>query len=270
MAGPRLCDTAVGAWRKHSVKVTEPDGAEQVLDADVVLIATGASPRVLPDARARRRPDPDLAPALRPDRAARPPDRGRLGRDGRGIRQRLHRAGRDGDGGGQPRPDPAARGLRCGRGAGGGVRRARRDAGQERPRGLGDAHRRRCRGQHDRRPQRRGQPRADHGRVGAQHVRSRASSASVSNSAAAATSPSTGFRGLRCPAIYAAGDCTGLLLLASVAAMQGRIAMYHALGEGVTPIRLRTVAAAVFTRPEIAAVGVPSPRSTTARFRHAR
>ena len=47
------------------------------------------------------------------------------------------------------------------------------------------------------------------------------------------------------------------MLLASVAAMQGRIAMYHALGEGVSPIRLRTVAAAVFTRPEIAAVGVP-------------
>ena len=57
--------------------------------------------------------------------------------------------------------------------------------------------------------------------------------------------------------IYAAGDCTGLLPLASVAAMQGRIAIYHALGEAVTPIRLRTVAAAVFTRPEIAAVGVP-------------
>ena len=57
--------------------------------------------------------------------------------------------------------------------------------------------------------------------------------------------------------IYAAGDCTGLLPLASVAAMQGRIAMYHALGEGVAPIRLRTVASATFTRPEIAAVGVP-------------
>lgn len=59
------------------------------------------------------------------------------------------------------------------------------------------------------------------------------------------------------PGIYAAGDCTGLLQLASVAAMQGRIAMYHALGDAVAPIRLRTVAAAVFTRPEIAAVGVP-------------
>ncbi|MGU3431600.1 NAD(P)H-quinone dehydrogenase [Actinomycetes bacterium M1A6_2h] len=56
--------------------------------------------------------------------------------------------------------------------------------------------------------------------------------------------------------VYAAGDCTGLLPLASVAAMQGRIAMYHALGEGVSPIKLKTVASAVFTRPEIATVGV--------------
>lgn len=56
--------------------------------------------------------------------------------------------------------------------------------------------------------------------------------------------------------IYAAGDCTGLLPLASVAAMQGRIAIYHALGEGVNPIKLKTVASAVFTRPEIATVGV--------------
>ncbi|MDK6260702.1 MULTISPECIES: NAD(P)H-quinone dehydrogenase [Corynebacterium] len=58
------------------------------------------------------------------------------------------------------------------------------------------------------------------------------------------------------PGIYAAGDCTDLFPLASVAAMQGRIAMYHALGEGVTPMRMKTVANAVFTRPEIAAVGV--------------
>lgn len=56
--------------------------------------------------------------------------------------------------------------------------------------------------------------------------------------------------------VYAAGDCTDLFPLASVAAMQGRIAMYHALGEGVSPLRLKTVATAVFTRPEIAAVGV--------------
>ncbi|GAA3154362.1 NAD(P)H-quinone dehydrogenase [Blastococcus jejuensis] len=56
--------------------------------------------------------------------------------------------------------------------------------------------------------------------------------------------------------IYAAGDVTGVFQLASVAAMQGRIAMWHALGEAVTPIRLKTVAANVFTHPEIATVGV--------------
>src|SRR6476660_6216577 len=56
--------------------------------------------------------------------------------------------------------------------------------------------------------------------------------------------------------IYAAWDCTRLLPLASVAAMQGRIAMYHALGEAVNPLRLRTVPATVFTHPEVAAVDV--------------
>jgi dihydrolipoamide dehydrogenase len=58
------------------------------------------------------------------------------------------------------------------------------------------------------------------------------------------------------PGIYAAGDCTGVLPLASVAAMQGRIAMWHALGEAVAPLRLKTVAANVFTDPELANVGV--------------
>ncbi|GLW96161.1 dihydrolipoamide dehydrogenase [Microtetraspora sp. NBRC 16547] len=58
------------------------------------------------------------------------------------------------------------------------------------------------------------------------------------------------------PGVYAAGDCTGVLMLASVAAMQGRIAVWHALGEAVQPIRLATVAANIFTDPEIAAVGV--------------
>ena len=55
--------------------------------------------------------------------------------------------------------------------------------------------------------------------------------------------------------VYAAGDCTGVLMLASVAAMQGRIAMWHALGSAVTPLALETVSSTVFTAPEIAAVG---------------
>ncbi len=58
------------------------------------------------------------------------------------------------------------------------------------------------------------------------------------------------------PGVYAAGDCTGVLMLASVAAMQGRIAMWHSLGEAVAPLQLKTVSANVFTNPEIATVGL--------------
>jgi pyruvate/2-oxoglutarate dehydrogenase complex dihydrolipoamide dehydrogenase (E3) component len=55
--------------------------------------------------------------------------------------------------------------------------------------------------------------------------------------------------------IYAAGDCTGVLMLASVAAMQGRIAMWHFLGDAVAPLDLKSVSSNVFTAPEIATVG---------------
>jgi len=55
--------------------------------------------------------------------------------------------------------------------------------------------------------------------------------------------------------VYAAGDCTGVLMLASVAAMQGRIAMWHALGDAVRPLDLKNVSSNVFTAPEIATVG---------------
>ncbi|MCB0894883.1 MAG: NAD(P)H-quinone dehydrogenase [Nocardioides sp.] len=55
--------------------------------------------------------------------------------------------------------------------------------------------------------------------------------------------------------VYAAGDCTGVLMLASVAAMQGRIAMWHFLGDAVQPLDLKKVSSNVFTAPEIATVG---------------
>lgn len=55
--------------------------------------------------------------------------------------------------------------------------------------------------------------------------------------------------------VYAAGDCTGVLMLASVAAMQGRIAMWHFLGDAVQPLDLTKVSSNVFTAPEIATVG---------------
>lgn len=56
--------------------------------------------------------------------------------------------------------------------------------------------------------------------------------------------------------VYAAGDCTGVLPLASVAAMQGRIAVAHALGDAVVPLSIRGISATVFTDPEIATVGM--------------
>jgi len=55
--------------------------------------------------------------------------------------------------------------------------------------------------------------------------------------------------------VYAAGDCTGLLMLASVAAMQGRTAMWHSLGDAVAPLDLRRVSSNIFTAPEIATIG---------------
>lgn len=58
------------------------------------------------------------------------------------------------------------------------------------------------------------------------------------------------------PHIYASGDCTGVLMLASVAGMQGRIAMWHALGEAVQPLKLGWVSSNIFTDPEVASVGV--------------
>ena len=56
--------------------------------------------------------------------------------------------------------------------------------------------------------------------------------------------------------IYAAGDVTGVFPLASVAATQGRTAMYHALGDAVIPLDLSKVSSNVFTSPEISTVGV--------------
>lgn len=56
--------------------------------------------------------------------------------------------------------------------------------------------------------------------------------------------------------IYAAGDVTGGLMLASSAAMQGRIAMWHAMGQAVAPLRPDAIASTVFTDPEIATVGL--------------
>jgi dihydrolipoamide dehydrogenase len=57
------------------------------------------------------------------------------------------------------------------------------------------------------------------------------------------------------PSIYAAGDCSDFLPLASVASMQGRTAVFHSMGDAVNPVELRNVTSNIFTQPEIATVG---------------
>ncbi|WP_287932924.1 NAD(P)H-quinone dehydrogenase [Arthrobacter sp.] len=68
------------------------------------------------------------------------------------------------------------------------------------------------------------------------------------------------------PNVYAAGDCTGVLALASVAAMQGRIAVAHLLGDSVRPLMLTRVSSNIFTSPEIASVGVSEADLDAGRY----
>lgn len=58
--------------------------------------------------------------------------------------------------------------------------------------------------------------------------------------------------------VYAAGDVTGGMMLASTAAMQGRNAVWHFLGKSVQPLRSDVIARCVFTAPEVASVGIPT------------
>jgi NAD(P)H dehydrogenase (quinone) len=59
------------------------------------------------------------------------------------------------------------------------------------------------------------------------------------------------------PWIYAAGDVVGSpMMLANVAAMQGRTAMWHALGQSVAPLERDTITSTIFTDPEVATTGL--------------
>ncbi|MGM1016814.1 MAG: NAD(P)H-quinone dehydrogenase [Actinomycetota bacterium] len=57
------------------------------------------------------------------------------------------------------------------------------------------------------------------------------------------------------PNVYAVGDCTNFFPLASVASMQGRTAVFHALGDIVIPLEVRKITSNIFTAPEIATIG---------------
>jgi dihydrolipoamide dehydrogenase len=55
--------------------------------------------------------------------------------------------------------------------------------------------------------------------------------------------------------VYAVGDCTTFMPLASVSQMQGRTAVFHTMGDVSAPTNLRHVAANIFTAPEVATIG---------------
>ena len=197
----------------------------------------GAQPRRLPDAHARRRAHPGLDPALRPRRAARAADRRRLGRD---------RA--------PSSPAPTTRSAPTSRScpAATGCCPARTPTP---PQVLEEVFRRRgmkvlarSRAQTVKRAGDGVVVTLEDGRtVEGTHCLMAVGSvpntaglgleeAGVTLDAARAHRRSTGSRAHGVPGVYAAGDCTGVLLLASVAAMQGRIAMWHALGDAVAPL----------------------------------
>ena len=250
----RLSDDIRGL-AAHRVEVLDSDGAvTEELESDVVLIATGADPRVLPGAE----PDGERILDWRdvyeleemPEHLV-VVGSGVTGAEfasgylEAGVAVTLVSSrdqvlpGEDADAAEVLEEVFQSRGGRIaerGRAATVADREGRAGRAHRRPhrRGLARPHDRRDGAQH-----RGAEPRADRrrGHRAGHIVVDRVSRTSV-------------------PGIYAAGDVTGVFQLASVAAMQGRIAMWHALGEAVAPIRLKTVAANVFTHPEIATVGV--------------
>ena len=155
------------------------------------------------------------------------------------------------------RPGAAGRGRRRRAGARGRVPAARHDGAEPVAGGLGGAHRRRRRGHAGRRPHGRGLALPDGGRR-----RSRTPRASAWRRPGSRLDDRAVRRGRPGVAHVGAAACTppatapACCMLASVAAMQGRIAMWHALGDAVAPLDLKTVSSNVFTDPEIATVGV--------------
>ena len=131
-ARPRFADEPTARGRTPS-RPARPTAAREELPADVVLVATGATPRVLDDAQ----PDGERILTWRQlydlTGAARAPVVVGSGRHGRRVLLGLRRDGQRGHAGLQPRPRAAGRGRRRRRGAAGRVRRARRADRWRRP-----------------------------------------------------------------------------------------------------------------------------------------
>ena len=140
-AGPVRRHRAAG-WTREGVQVVAgrgrldgpqrvvatTDEGERELDADVVLVATGAAPRTSDSRAARRRADPHLGAGLRP----RPSCPSTWSWSGSGVTGAefagaYHALGHRGDPGQQPRPGAAGRGRRRRRGPRAGLRPPRHD-----------------------------------------------------------------------------------------------------------------------------------------------
>ncbi|KWX74356.1 dihydrolipoamide dehydrogenase [Paenibacillus riograndensis] len=68
------------------------------------------------------------------------------------------------------------------------------------------------------------------------------------------------------PGIYAIGDCNGGIMLAHVASAEGVIAAEAIMGEP-SPVDFRTVPSCVYTRPELASVGMTEAEARQQGFR---
>jgi NAD(P)H dehydrogenase (quinone) len=66
------------------------------------------------------------------------------------------------------------------------------------------------------------------------------------------------------PRVSAGGDVTGGWMLASTAAMQGRVAALSVLGHDAEPLSLDAIAGTVFTSPEVADVGLTESKAEAA------
>jgi len=84
--GVRVVPGAGRLVSPREIVVTGPDGGDERVQADVVLISTGATPRAIDGSPTDGERNPHLARPLRPARAARAPRRRRLGCDRRRVR----------------------------------------------------------------------------------------------------------------------------------------------------------------------------------------
>ena len=66
--------------------------------------------------------------------------------------------------------------------------------------------------------------------------------------------------------IYAIGDCNGKVLLAHVASAQGIVAAENIMGK-FTPVDFRTIPYCVYTKPEVAAVGLTEKQALEKGYR---